>query len=140
MSRAAEIVLAFGGEDRVFRLPIGRLRAIQEKCDAGPLELLNRLYGGTWRVDDLREVLLQGLIGGGLTQAEATGLMLAYFDDLPLAQFVPLATAVLGAAVLGVGDEPDVGKSDAGAGSGPSPSPAESSGSPKSTAPAASLA
>lgn len=133
MSRGAEVTLAFAGEERAFRLPLGRLRAVQEKCDAGPMELLNRLYSGAWRVDDLREILLQGLIGGGLDQAAATRLMRTAFDDLPLAQFVPLAQAVMGAAVVGAEDEPDVGKPPAGEAEA-SPSPAPSSGSPPSMA------
>lgn len=106
MSRAAEIRLAFGGEERLFRLPIGRLRALQEKTDCGPQELAERLFGNTWRVDDVRETILQGLIGGGATQAEATRLLGLYFDDLPIRQFVPLAIGVVMAALVGSEDEP----------------------------------
>lgn len=107
MSRTAEIVLAFGGEDRTFRLNIGRLRALQEKTDAGPQELLSRLLQGTWRVDDLRETLLQGLIGGGSSSADATRLLKSDFDDLPFGQFVQTAQAVLAATLVGAPDEED---------------------------------
>lgn len=106
MSRSAEIEIAFGGEDRTFRLPIGRLRALQEKVDAGPMELLHRIAAQTWRVDDLRETILQGLIGGGMSSADATRLLKSDFDDLPLAQFTTIAQAVLFTAVLGAEDEP----------------------------------
>lgn len=130
MSRSAEIEIAFGGEDRPFRLNIGRLRALQEKVDAGPMELVNRLSAGAWRVDDLRETILQGLIGGGMTSADATRLMKSDFDDLPLAQFVPIAQAILYTALLGAEDEP-TGEVQGEAPSSPSPVP--NSDSPAST-------
>lgn len=127
MSRSAEVTLGFAGEDRQFRLPIGRLRALQEKCDCGPMELLNRFAGGTWRVDDLRETIHQGLVGGGMEAREAAGLLKSDFDDLPLQQFVPVAHAIVMAAVVGAPDE------DAGERQGEealtSPSPDQSSGS-----------
>ncbi len=130
MSRSAEIEIAFGGEDRPFRLNIGRLRALQEKVDAGPMELVNRMAAGAWRVDDLRETILQGLIGGGMASAEATRLMKTDFDDLPLAQFVPMAQAILYTALLGAEDEPGEAQGEA----PPSPSPDPNFGSPASTA------
>lgn len=132
MSRAAEVTLAFGGEDRMFRLPIGRLRALQEKCDAGPLELLQRLSAGNWRVDDVRETILQGLIGGDTPQAEATKLVQGYFDGTPLADHTAMAQVILMAAVMGVEDEPP-GELEAGA-KRPNRSRARKSASQASTA------
>lgn len=134
MSRTAEIVLPFGGEDRTFRLNIGRLRALQEKVDAGPHELWMRVNTGTWRVDDLRETLLQGLIGGGMSSADATRLMKTDFDDLPFAQFIETTKAVLMVMLFGVGDE-DAGEP---LGEAPilTPSPDQSFDSTASTEPA----
>lgn len=106
MSRAARVTLDFAGEARDFALPIGRLRALQEKVDCGPMELLRRYLADEWRVDDLREVLLQGLIGGGMDSPAATTLLRQDFDDLPLKPFVMLCQAVVMAAVVGVEDEP----------------------------------
>ncbi|QBX38671.1 gene transfer agent family protein [Brevundimonas sp. S30B] len=131
MSRSAEISLAFGGEERSFRLPIGRLRPLQEKVDAGPMELLQRFAAGTWRVDDLRETILQGLIGGGLDQAKASRLVIDYFDDQPLQPFVTLAQAIIMAAVVGAEDE-ELGE-PRGEEATSSPSPKASSGSAEST-------
>jgi len=137
MSRSADITLAFAGEDRQFRLPIGRLRALQEKTDAGPMELLSRFAAGTWRVDDIRETIYQGLLGGGMDVKEASGLLKRDFDDLPLQQFLSLAQAIVMVAVVGAPDE------DAGEPKGEaetiSPSPEASSGSPTSTEPEQSL-
>lgn len=132
MSRAADVTLRFADEDRVFRLPIGRWRAIQERCDAGPMELLRRYGDGTWRVDDLREVLLQGLIGGGEPQATASKLMEQFFDGLALAQFVVMAQAIVMASVIGAPDEDEAGELAAGEATA-SPSREESSASPAST-------
>lgn len=132
MSRSAEIVLLFGGEERLFRLGIKQLEAIDEKCDAGPMELLRRHAEGTWRVHDLREVILQGLIGGGATQAEASTLVRTFFDDLPLGQFVPIAQAIVMAAVVGSEDE-DLGEREAGEATNSTLSREASSGSPDST-------
>lgn len=130
MSRTAEVTLLFAGEERLFRLPVGRWRAVQEKCDAGPAELLRRYVEGAWRIDDLREVILQGLIGGGATQVEASKAVVNNFDGLPLAQFIPLAQAVVMASIVGVEDE-EVGEPEAG--EAETNSLAENSGSPAST-------
>lgn len=133
MSRAAEVSLQFADGERLFRLPIGRWRAVQERCDAGPLELLRRYTTSSWRVDDVREVILQGLIGGGLPVAEATKLMNTHFDDLPLAQFVPVAQAIVMVSVVGAEDEDGPGERKAG-GKTQTASRAPKSGSPGSTA------
>lgn len=134
MSRSAEIVLAFGGEDRTFRLPLGRLRALQEKVDCGPMELLNRYVSGSWRVDDLRETILQGLMGGGAENAKATQLVMANFDGEPLQQFVTLAQGIVLACVVGAEDE-DAGEPKGEEAETP-PSPEASSDSEPSTGPA----
>lgn len=133
MSRAAEATFSFAGEDRQFRLPIGRLRALQEKTDCGPMELLSRFAAGTWRVDDLRETIYQGLLGGGMEVKDAAGLMKTDFDDLPLQQFVPLCQAIVMVAVIGAPDE-DTGEPK-GEAETSSPSPEASSGSAISTDP-----
>ncbi|WP_292052156.1 gene transfer agent family protein [Brevundimonas sp. UBA5866] len=115
MSRAAEVTLAFGGEERLFRLPIGRIRALQEKTDCGPMELIQRFTTGRWRVDDVRETILQGLIGGGLSTHEATQVILGHFDDTPIFPHVTIAQAIVASAVIGVEDEA-LGESAAGVG------------------------
>ena len=98
--------LPFGGEDRRFRLGIGQWRAIDAKRDVGPMELMRRLAAGTYRLDDVREVFLQGLIGGGMADSEATKLVKATFDDRPVQPFIITAQAVVAASVVGVPDDP----------------------------------
>lgn len=130
MSRAGEIAVEFGGEERTFRLAIGQWRRIQEKCDAGPGEIASRLSGfmllrdgklplaqaaalgrlGSWRVDDVRETLLQGLIGGGMTPDEAGPLIRTYVDERPWSETIPVAYQVVMAAIIGVDDEEPSGE------------------------------
>lgn len=125
MSRHGEIELPFGAESRLFRLGIGQIRAIEERCNAGIPELLVRLEPlvrgvqakltfrqllqgqllGTWRIDDVREPLLQGLIGGGMGSTEAGVLIRAVFDEQISLNFAPLAYLVLEAAWHGPPDD-----------------------------------
>lgn len=155
MSGGLAITLAFGGEDRVFRLGIGEWRKIQVKCDAGPEELAARLapsvtaqeggigllsalgmgLAGRWRIDDVREVILQGLLGGDekLDAITATRLVQDYVDDRPLASHAPLAFAIVMASLQGVPDEAHKPGELSGEAAEPTLSPGESSGSATST-------
>ncbi len=133
MSRSASVTLLFGGEERLFRLGIKQLEAIDEKCDAGPMELIRRYVQGTWKVHDLREVIIQGLLGAGAAQAEASSVIRRYFDDLPMGQFVPIAQAIVSAAVVGVEDD-EPGEEQAGEVMTQTLSRETASGSPDSTA------
>lgn len=119
--------LDFAGEERPFALLIRELRALQSVCDAGPGELLQRFDAQRYRVDDVRETIRQGLIGGGLTDAVATKLMRDHFDNRPLAQFVVLAQIIVAAALVGVEDDP-VGEPKAGAAKKPRSRAAKSAG------------
>lgn len=97
-----------------FRLPIGQLRELQEKTDCGPMELVNRLLRGTWRVDDVRETIRLGLIGGGTEPTRALSLVMRYVDARPLAESVPMAQAILSVLLFGLEeDKPHRGKAPA---------------------------
>lgn len=62
---AGRIVLPFGDGVYAFRLPFGPLvEELQEKTDAGPLEVYRRLVSGTWRRADVVETIRLGLLGG----------------------------------------------------------------------------
>lgn len=132
MSRDASVTLDFAGAEYTFRLGIAALQKVQEKCDAGPEELLKRYFNGDWRVQDVREVLRQGLISGGPMDVNKVDILLrAEFDDLPMLQFVKLAQAVVMAALVGAPDENDKDDDDTGEPEGepaetPEASPAES--------------
>lgn len=139
MGLKTEVRLDFAGARRSFDLaPIGPLRRLQAACDAGPQYILNRLLDGSWRLDDLRETIQQGLVGAGMAQTEALDLIEKWFDPEPKAQFLPLATTILMAWLAGAEDE-DLGEPE-GEGATRSLSPEESSGSPASSEPAPFLA
>ncbi len=158
MSRSGEVTVEWAGEERVFRLAIGQWRKIQEKCDVGPEELLGRLArsilvrakssglsasaaltlapASPWRVDDVREPILQGLLGAGLELNAAARLVRDWVDDRPLFEALPLAFAI----VLGALSPPEDETPPPGEPQGESPtnlSPEESSASPDTTKPAA---
>lgn len=130
-SRHALAEFAWGDGPQRFRLGIGQLRELQEKTNCGPMELLNRLHRGTWRLDDVRETLRLGLIGGGKEPMVALSLVARYVDERPLAENVPPAQAVLSVLLFGDGEDDPVGK--AGAEERTSGSRADASPSPTST-------
>lgn len=139
MSRSGKIELEWGdmagaGADgrHVFRLPIAQLEELQEKCDAGPQQILRRLYDGSWRTFDVRETIRLALIGGGMAATEAAKLVGRYIIDGQLADHVLTAQAVLMAAISGVPDEELKKKPEAETTTNPE-TPTESSASPPST-------
>lgn len=139
----------FGGEERAFRVLLGELRAIQQACDCGPAVVGQRLARcaqvkqenpqasvyqllalglGEWRVEDVREPILQGLIGGGLSPNDATRLVREHLDGRGfkgLVENVELALLCIAAGLQDDEDDPAVGEPQAG--EAPSPnSPAKS--------------
>ncbi len=113
MSRDASVTFLWGDDDYRFRLGIGELRQLQEKCGAGPYEILVRIAGAVWRVDDLRETIRLGLIGGGMDATKATQAIKRNFDQGGgLLQHVAPAKVILSAALIGPPDE-EVGKDEA---------------------------
>lgn len=101
MSADASLTMDWGDGEHRFRLAIGQLRELQDKCGAGPAEILRRITDGTWRIDDLRETLRLGLIGGGMQPVKALVLVQRYVDVRPLMESVPPAQSVLLAALVG---------------------------------------
>lgn len=100
------IELAWPGGVHVFALPIGRLRAVQTDCDAGPAWILQQIVMGQWRIDQLISVLRHGLAGGGMPDAEARDLVMKMVDLHPWARFVETAHRVILAAIVGVEEDP----------------------------------
>ncbi|MGU3495933.1 gene transfer agent family protein [Xanthobacteraceae bacterium A53D] len=136
----ATITMPWADGTHAFRLPINQLLELQEKCNAGPVEIFDRLQLRTWRVQDVREVIRLGLIGGGKDTYASLALVSRYVDDRPLLESVPVAAQILAAALMGPAEEEgtSTGKPMAGEeapGSPPPPSsvPAPSSDSPRET-------
>ena len=112
MGRDASIELDFGPELQRFRLAWGQLSSLQEACDAGPYVILDRIMNGTWRMNDIRETIRYGLIGGGMTPSDALKLVREYVEDRPPVENLMIAQAVLSAGLVGAPEEA-VGEQDA---------------------------
>jgi hypothetical protein len=146
VSRHGTIRLTWGGDERPFRLSFKELRELQELCTlpndklvSGPLAIAIRLGDGTWRVQDIRETLRLGLVGGGMKDNEATALVRRHVEEYeePLAEHALHARAIIFAALMGAREDP-AGKSGAAGENAPmmadtpSPSPRSSESEPRS--------
>lgn len=109
MSADASTTFEWADGEHTFRLAIGQLRELQDKTGTGPFALLRRLMDGTWKVDDLREIIRLGLIGGGMKPLEALGLVKNYVEGRPLMESLVPAKAIMTAALFG-DPEDEVGK------------------------------
>lgn len=126
--RVGSVRFDFGDGEHTFRLAIGQLRELQDKTGVGPATLLDRITTRSWRVDDIRETIRLGLIGGGMDPLDALGLVRRYVDERPIAENVDPAFRVLMAALVGPEDD----KPGNGAAENQTPE-TPSSGSPSST-------
>lgn len=104
------VTMPFGDGVYAFRLGIGEWRELQEKCNCGPQELFERILLRRWKVDDLREAIRLGLIGGGTSPVEALKLVARYVDKRPLLETVPLACDVIAASLKGPAEEQPPGE------------------------------
>ena len=157
MSRDGSVTRDWGDGERTFRLGIGDWRKIQETCDAGPGEIAARLATwaamrranptasvidilaaggvGRWRVDDIREPIYRGLIGGGMEPTAAGRLMRDLHDERPLMENLDLALEVVLASLVGPAEEPVGEKPGVRAKANGTRSQTARSGSPDITAP-----
>ncbi|MDQ0558308.1 hypothetical protein QO004_000081 [Rhizobium mesoamericanum] len=104
--RDARIELDWADGTYSFRLAWGQLVELQEKCDAGPYVILDRLRTHQWRVEDISNVIRIGLIGGGLEPAKALILTRRYVEERPPLENVAYAVGILTAGLMGAPDEP----------------------------------
>jgi hypothetical protein len=109
MSADASKTFEWADGEYKFRLAIGQLRELQDKTGVGPYALLSRVIDRTWKVDDLREVIRLGLIGGGLEPLKALSLVKNYVEGRPLMESLTPVKVILAAALFGDPDDP-VGK------------------------------
>lgn len=112
MSRDASVTLTWADGDYTFRLAWGQLGELQDKCDAGPYVILQRLHNGTWKIQDIAETIRLGLIGGGKTPVDALKLVRSYVQDRPPMENLLTAQYILGAAIVGAPEEDTTKKKD----------------------------
>lgn len=107
MSANGSISFDWADGEHTFRLAIGQLRELQDKTGCGPMQVYQRLMDATWRVDEVRETLRIGLIGGGMPPMEALILTKRYVDEQghSLIENAKAAQNVILAALVGVHDD-----------------------------------
>lgn len=123
------IDLQFADGQYLFKLGLAQIRELQDKTGTGIGALYARVLQGRmgdtledahpayamYHVDDVRETVRQGLIGGAgglvdgadvkVTALRATELVERYLDPMPLKSQWDLAAAILFALVEGYADE-----------------------------------
>jgi hypothetical protein len=110
MSRGASIALDFADDTYQFALHWKQIGELQEKCDAGPYVILQRLTTGSWRIEDVSNVIRLGLIGGGMEPIPALKLVRSYVEARPPMESLLYAQAILSAGLMGAPDEDDIKK------------------------------
>lgn len=110
----------FAGEQRKFQLRLGEIGELERRCSAGIGEIMVRLGTHRFYLNDVRETVRLGLIGGGASEPESTRLVLRYVDPEPIAEHIQLAASILSACVSGV----DPPKKETESADGPATSPA----------------
>lgn len=106
MSTDGSIVISWPDDERKFRLGIGELRELQDKCDAGPAEIYKAIAEQKWRFDHIRETIRLGLIGGGTaTPQQALAIVGRYVVPGSLVRCAVIAQTILVAALVGDMDE-----------------------------------
>lgn len=100
------VVIRWPGGEHAFALPLASLEVVQQRTDFGPEFLLHRINASQWRTVDLFEVLRNGLIGAGMSEAEAFKLVDRAFAAHPLIGFKVPAQMILAAALYGPADDP----------------------------------
>lgn len=109
MSADASITFDWADGTYKFRLALGEIRELQEKTKIGPRRLYLRILAGDWLIDDLREPIRLGLIGGGMSPPKALDLVRRYVDGRPALESMEPSVRILAAFLTGVSDDP-VGK------------------------------
>lgn len=103
--RDATVTFDWADGTHSFRLAWGQLAELQEKCDAGPYVVLQRLHSGAWRIEDISNIIRLGLIGGGMEPAPALNLARRYVEARPPMESLIPAQVILSAALTGAPEE-----------------------------------
>src|SRR3954466_6285902 len=94
----------FAGQQRRFKLPLGKISDLERLCEAGIGGIMVRLVTHQFKASDIWEPIRLGLEGGGMSEPEATATCMAYHDE-PLMWRAELASQILQAAVNGIPEE-----------------------------------
>lgn len=99
-----------GGEDQFCLSKVGDILALEEKCKASIAVIAGRLEGGFYGLNDVRETIRLGLIGGGATPVDAMEKVHRFVDGHDLAHSVLVANEIVKAVIFGTPEDDPVGK------------------------------
>ncbi len=115
MSADASIEFNWADGTYRFRLALGQLRELQEKVNQprvtvgaqpiGPYTLLHLARNSDLWLQDVREIIRLGLIGGGMKPLDALSKVVRYVDERPMLENMQPAVLILTAALTGVPDD-----------------------------------
>ena len=106
MSKHALINVDYADGTYAFRLALGGIEEVEEKCNASIFEVHDALAMRTARSRWIAEVIRVGLIGGGMPPADALAKVRRYCDERPLEESRDVAHAVVLAGLARVhGDD-----------------------------------
>jgi hypothetical protein len=91
-----------GGEDVFCLAKVGLILDLEERCKAGIAMIMARIDSGIFGLNDIREPIRLGLIGGGMAPDKAMARVRNHVDENPLAHSVLVAQAILQAVLIGV--------------------------------------
>lgn len=106
MAMDGSVEFEWGDGLHKFRLGLDEARELQTKTGVGPYRLMRRIAEGDWLIDDLRETIRIGMVGGGADPAAAMNLIRTYFDKHPKTKNIEPALRILHAFHIGADDEP----------------------------------
>ncbi len=104
-----EVVLDWADGTHTFRLTMTTAMELEDKCDAAIAVIARRLMLGEWKINDVRETIRLGLIGGGAKPHDALRLVRSYVDDIeryPLSESAVIARTIAVGAVYGFQSSP----------------------------------
>lgn len=93
-----------GDGDHAFHLTFDLAHAFERDQRKSLFGVMRALSGGDWRVDDVAEVIRLSLVGGGMADLDAYGLVETYVKGRPLGPSAVLAGEILEDAFLGEKD------------------------------------
>jgi hypothetical protein len=99
------VELPWPDQVRTYRLRLGELRELQEKCNKGPMELRNDLLSGRWRVDDIFQTIRLGCIGAKMNSTEALLFAERHCGPGKLSEAIAPALMIISAAMTGPPDD-----------------------------------
>lgn len=127
MNNQGEVIVTWGDNDYCFRLTVAGLIELEQKCDAPFSTVWHRVVSGQYGINDIRETIRLGLIGGNMAPADALKLVRRQIDDrigsVGFADHMNLARLILSGVMFGFEASP-LGKEKA------APTPSTSASTP----------